>query len=556
MNYKVSTSFLNSCFRSNLGKFKMRTQILIINGIILAIIIPSIILTYTINLYYVQNILSNSEKDSMLKQMFNHLTNSADSIDGQLNSLFRRTQITLTNLNQLYWFQLRNNIWINKPITRLCDYNSTHIPPDHSYSIPCYQYFALNQNDVEPLEDQTQQIFRNHTFLISSIILSMMGLDDPFIPNQFYFVSSIDFYEFSYVYPQYIKLENFHPSDRIWFQQHFQNLKKDKSNNTQLSDVYKYFGDEPTYSMTMTQSMLNLNWDVEGIFCSDIIFQNSMIRVETINIMIADQKGQLLLTNYKNKIVANSSQLKHFADSEITGFNQEDWNSLINYYQNNTVQSTCHLTTHNILCRYNTVYEKDVVIFIQKLRNINYYLILFYDLQIENDIAKQMKHLNQILNKEIQQMALIVILISIFLIFVSIIMIYLIFLPIYQVINQSSLFLKKNKQFNKTQSFDFKNLIQNKILKRRDERYTNSNSLIQFKILFDSLFDRVLSQTMTINPQCKILQQFKYPRKNTLNILKIQKLLKEGLIKDNFYEENNKDRKTKLILMEIFQFQN
>ncbi|CAD8116539.1 unnamed protein product [Paramecium sonneborni] len=538
---KIQTSFLNRCFRSNLGKFKMRTQILIINGIILAIIIPSIILTQTINLYYVQNILSNSEKDCMLKQMFNHLTNSADSINEQLNSLFTRTQITLTNLNQLYWLQLRNNIWINKPITRLCDYNSTHMPPEHSYSIPCYQYFALNQNDIEPLEDQTQYIIRNHTFLISSIILSMMGLDDPFIPNQFYFVSSIDFYEFYYIYPQEVKLENFHPSDRIWYQQHFLNLQKDKRNNTQLSDVYKYFGNEPTYSMTMTQSMLNLNLDVEGIFCSDIIFQNNMIRIETINIMIADQKGQLLLTNYKNKEISNSSQLKNFADSEITGFNSEDWNSLINYYQNNTVESSCHLNTINILCRYNTVYEKDVVITIQKLRNINYYLILFNDLQIENDITEQMKDLNQILHQEIQQIALSAIFISIFLIFVSIVLIYLIFLPIYQVINQSTLFLKKSQQLNKTQSFLFKNQIRNKILKKREEQYTSSNALIQFKVLFDSLFDRVLTQTMTINPQCKILQKFKYPRKNTLYFLKIQRILKKDLIKDNLdgkYNEN------------------
>lgn len=32
-----------------------------------------------------------------------------------------------------------------------------------------------------------------------------------------------------------------------------------------------------------------------------------MIRVDSINIMIADQYGQLLLTNYKNKEISNSS---------------------------------------------------------------------------------------------------------------------------------------------------------------------------------------------------------------------------------------------------------
>ncbi|CAD8085818.1 unnamed protein product [Paramecium primaurelia] len=549
MNYQSQTSIVNQCFGSKLGKLKMRTQILIINCVILAIIIPSIILAQTINLYYVQQILSDSEKDSMLKEMFNHLTNSADSINGQLNSVFTRTQITLTNLNQLYWLQLRNNIWINKPISRLCDYNSSFMPPDHFYSIPCYSYFAINQNDIEPLEDSTEQILRNHTYLISSIILSMMGLDDPFMPNQFYFVSSIDIYEYTYIYPQSIKVPNFHPKERIWYQQHFENLKKDKYNNTQLSDVYKYFGTEPTYSMTMTQSMLNLIWDVQGIFCSDIVFQKSMIKMNTINIMIADQNGQLLLTNYKNKEISNSSELKNFADSEITGFNSEDWNSLINYHNKNIFQSTCYLKTHNILCRYNTVYEKDVVITIQKLRNINYYLILFYDLQIEKDISEQMKDLNQIFYKEIQWIAQIVISIFIGLIFISIILIYLIFLPIYQVIDRSSLYLQKGQQLNNCRSYDFKNQIQNQILKKKVESYNSSNALYQFKIKFDSLFDRVLTQTMTINPQCKILQQFKYPRNNTINVLQIQKLLIEGQIKDDYYVDNNNDHRNKKICL-------
>ncbi|CAK92707.1 unnamed protein product (macronuclear) [Paramecium tetraurelia] len=530
----------------------MRTQILIINGIILAIIIPSIILTQTINLYYVQQILSNSEKDIMLKEMFNHLSNSADSINRQLNSLFTRTQITLTNLNQLYWLQLRNNIWIKKPISRPCDPESAHLPPEHSYSLPCYQYLALNQNDFEPLEDLTEQTLRNHTNFFGSNAFGIMGLDDPYIPNQFYFVSSIDLYEFSYIYPQDFRLENFHPKERLWYQQHFENLKKDKRNNTQLSDVYKYFGSEPKYSMTMTQSMLNSNWDVQGLFCSDIIFQNSMIRIETINIMIADQKGQLLLTNYKNKEISNSSELKNFADSEITGFNSEDWNCLINYYNKHTIQSTCHLSTQDILCRYNTVYEKDVVITIQKLRNINYYLILFYDLQIENDIAEQMRDLNLIFNRESQQITMITLLISLLLILVSVVLIYLIFQPIYQVIDLSSLFLKKREQCSNTRSFQFKNQIQDRILKRKVESQNCSNVLIQFKIQFDSLFDRVLTQTMTINPQCKILQQFKYPRNNTLYVLKMDKLLNEGLLKDDYYGYNKQNVNVKSFLKKSF----
>ncbi|CAD8079834.1 unnamed protein product [Paramecium primaurelia] len=60
---------------------------------------------------------------------------------------------------------------------------------------------------------------------------------------------------------------------------------------------------------------------------------------------------------------------------------------------------------------------------------------------------------------------------------------------------------------------------------------------MQFKFQFNTLFDRLLAQRMTINPQCQILQQFKYPRKGIHNSLDILKILKEGKIYDNYHDQ-------------------
>lgn len=48
--------------------------------------------------------------------------------------------------------------------------------------------------------------------------------------------------------------------------------------------------------------------------------------------MITNKDGILILSNYKNDIVSNSSNLIRFDNEQITGFKKEDWNSILNYY--------------------------------------------------------------------------------------------------------------------------------------------------------------------------------------------------------------------------------
>ncbi|CAD8204649.1 unnamed protein product [Paramecium octaurelia] len=52
MNKQSVDHFLNRCLRAKLGRFKMRTQILIINGTILTLLIPSILIAYAINIFF------------------------------------------------------------------------------------------------------------------------------------------------------------------------------------------------------------------------------------------------------------------------------------------------------------------------------------------------------------------------------------------------------------------------------------------------------------------------------------------------------------------------
>ncbi|CAD8170333.1 unnamed protein product [Paramecium octaurelia] len=536
--------FLSAYLSSKLGRFKMRTQILIINGIILAIIIPCLLIAQTINMQYVQQILNDALKRNSIFEMSKHLSSASSAMNHQLNSVFVRTQITLTNLNQLYWLQLNNDIVTTQQLSRTCDYNQTNIPLENKYSILCFVRFGLEQNQQTPdINGDINQPLQGITNLVSSTILSLMRLNDELLPNQIYFVSSINSVQYGFLYPQAILYPNFNPKQRAWYQSHFKNLEKDKNNNTQLTDIYKYFDTQPIYSMTMTQSMLNLNKEVEGLFCSDLIFKNSYIPQLNINIMIVNINGTLILTNYKNIAVTNSSILTRIDDETITGFTNEDWNSMLNYYYNKNLNSTCKYEDLDILCRFNSVYNKDVVIKIVKLENINYFLILFYDIQIEQEIESKINLLLQTFNTNFQYMIYLTLVVSFGLFFLQVILIYLIFLPMYQIIRQSFFFLKKQekskfsgeqkllKELNKFQEI----MKKQSCLKKNS--IDNSNVLMQFKAQFDTLFDRVLAQRKNINPQCQILQQFKYPRQSVHHALDILQILKEDKIQDNYYDQ-------------------
>ncbi|CAD8204645.1 unnamed protein product [Paramecium octaurelia] len=274
----------------------------------------------------------------------------------------------------------------------------------------------------------------------------------------------------------------------------------------------------------MTQSMLNLNKEVEGLFCSDLIFTNNLIPQLNINIMIVNTQGTLILSNYKNDIVSNSSLLINFYDEEITGFTTDDWISILNYYYTKQTNSTCNYEYFQIPCRFNSIYNKEFVIQIIKLQNIDYFLILFYDIQIEQEIEFNIKHLLHIIHQNLNKNILVTILASIGIILLQIIIIYIIFLPMYKVIRQSLFFLKKQqKKSNQCRPQNllqktnlFQDILINKIRPNQNCQESN-NALMQFKLRFNTLFDTVLAQRMTINPQCQIIQQFKYPQKVVYN---------------------------------------
>jgi len=83
-------------------------------------------------------------------------------------------------------------------------------------------------------------------------------------------------------------------------------------------------------AMTATYT-LNTNGTFEGVIASDIELNYNDFKHDTLNLMLIDLDGTLIITNYENTNIANSKTFYKFYDSNVTGFNSDDWNQIILY---------------------------------------------------------------------------------------------------------------------------------------------------------------------------------------------------------------------------------
>lgn len=72
--------------------------------------------------------------------------------------------------------------------------------------------------------------------------------------------------------------------------------------------------------MTATYT-ITTNGTFEGVMGSDIELLNEYFEEKDLNIMLIAQDGTLILTNYKNTKISNSTSSYKFYDESVTGFN-------------------------------------------------------------------------------------------------------------------------------------------------------------------------------------------------------------------------------------------
>lgn len=56
--------------------------------------------------------------------------------------------------------------------------------------------------------------------------------------------------------------------------------------------------------------MFNQDLKLDGMFAADILLQNKYFIINSFNVMLATYDGKLIMSNYKNKLLANSTKFE------------------------------------------------------------------------------------------------------------------------------------------------------------------------------------------------------------------------------------------------------
>ncbi|CAD8187549.1 unnamed protein product [Paramecium pentaurelia] len=542
-------------FRKIRSNLKMRSQILLINAIIFTFTLCMLLIAYILNMGQSLSILNISSQTLMINELQNLLNTASNLIEYQILFFYSRSQITLTKLNILNQIVYNTDYQsLEKP--QLCPYNATFFDSNHYYPLSCIIYHSLN-DDTSYINSTQDYQLRNLSHLFNEMILSI-DLTGQFIPNDIFMVSDSNPNEFAFYYPQWIKYKTYKPRKRSWYQSHYANLKLNPNNHTQLSEIYKYFNDSDVYSMTMSQSFFNKTKNVDGLFAADIQLQNTYFNNRNLNMMIVNYDGKLILSNYKNYLLANSTKYESFDDEKTTGFNKSDWLAILNFINHNKKESTCSsiYNKYKQLCLYNSAYQSDVFISAKQIKGMNYYLIVFNNIQDQATLFEMLNQLMETIYSQFRQQMLITGLICCVFTIISFLLIYLICRPMLKLIKLSNIYINSHlvsKSFKDqklkrvwTNQEKFNNFIQNQVLNHNPQK-TSNNLMIKLIQHFQRLFDGILNQQNKKSNQCFIIQSFNYPKTQHLDINISQQ------IKECQFENLNSDDYNLLLIYTLKQ---
>ncbi|CAD8187434.1 unnamed protein product [Paramecium octaurelia] len=534
-----------SSFREMRSNLKMRSQILLINAIIFTFTLCMLLIAYILNRGQSLSILNISSQTLMIDELQNLLNTASNLIEYQIRFFYSRSQITLTKLNILNQI-IYNTGYQSLESPQLCPYNATFFDPNHNYPLSCIIYHTLD-DDTSYINSTQDYQLRNLSHLFNEMILTI-DLTGEFIPNDLFMVSDSNPNQFAFYYPQWVKYKTFRPKQRSWYQSHIANLKLNPNNHTQLSEIYKYFNDSDVYSMTMTQSFFNKTKQVDGLLAADIYLQNAYFNTSNLNMMIVNYDGKLILSNYKNYLLANSTKYESFDDEKKTGFNKSDWLAVLNFINHNKKESTCssNYNTQKQLCLYNSAYQSDVFISAKQIKGLDYYLIVFNNIQDQSTLFQMLSSLLETFQHQFTQQMLITGLICCAFTIISFLLIYLICRPMFKLIKLSNSYINSHlvsKSFRDQQmkrvwnnQEKFNSFMKNQVLNHNPQN-TSNNLMIQLIQHFQRLFDRILDQQNKKSEQCFIIQSFNYPKTQQLD-MNISQLIKEcdfeGVSSDEF----------------------
>ncbi|CAD8119393.1 unnamed protein product [Paramecium sonneborni] len=488
-----------------LSRFRICTLILFLNILIIALIIPIILGVYEINTMLVYQYFEQSAILAFINQNNRSLNSIMSSQVSQLWHMMNRTEKTLNSLQKMYLLDQHYNLTINNN-PEMCH---TQFEENDQFEYR-YNGYCVNIYDTEFVEFQKlpeYDYFKRDYKFVSLLNENIMQMDPTqlFLPDNIYF-SKIE-REFTAWWPQWNRILGYHPPERTWYIQHLQNYKNNPNKNCFKSDMYQFFADYPVMAMTTTCNLKDENNNLIAILASDQQLLDKYYKHPRLNVMIVNFDGLLVISTMQSQLIANSTELGYFYEQNVTGFNKEDWDQIVHYVQERSFLSNCQYFPNisDLMCRYNSLLEQDVIFQVQNLTNPNFVYILFYNLTDEiQDLVDQQDIIQEIINESYFNIV-VLLLISLTIIIIQLIFVQIIFLPLKNLIKHSRAYLKSNSHrllFRQKEFYLYNFYI---------DGYTSNNILLGLKLAYKQIYHRICKQNFKKCNQCQIIQKFQYP---------------------------------------------
>ncbi|CAK86136.1 unnamed protein product (macronuclear) [Paramecium tetraurelia] len=383
----ISLNIFFDMFRS-ISKWRMRNQLKLYFLLLslFSTLFIGIILIVTQNLVYQKVVLTTQQISTKLTE--NEISNQFETQMQLFFEVINKNYRALDKFAQLFTFvQLELSLITSKsdqcPVNQTQNYRKSNI---------CYNILNLNSGqELNSIQQQDLQLHLKHQSLLQELLL----LFDPeqFIIGNWSIGSGKQFYFSAYQAIGYYS--TFNIATRPFYLNH---IKKANTSEYIFSDVFYNFENE--YKVTISKNLTN---DItEGIVATQFEFQ-IIKKFFQGNFLILNKDGLILIGNVQMYFQPNRTNV-YFFNETLTGFNENDWNSVRVYMDYNISESNCTTSNSLHLCRYNKITLMDVMIFAKFLRFSNLILIILKNIEKDEDLERQLIWIEEQKNLQITQL--------------------------------------------------------------------------------------------------------------------------------------------------------
>ncbi|CAD8190657.1 unnamed protein product [Paramecium octaurelia] len=288
----------------------------------------------------------------------------------------------------------------------------------------------FGEQEPEKEYEETQSLIAT-TFILTSF---RVALDHTFSAPLYYF-SDNDLLFFCItaggLFPN-----SFKPNERPYYLEFFNFTSQDTAvDRVYFASPYKIIAGY--IRIPMITSLVNGNDRIVGMVAKDIDFGYASIaqskNTNTV-LYVIDIEGKIYYSIIYNQI---NLTVYYFNETQVTGFNQTDFEQLMNQHNNKPFQNDCPLIQSDIiLCRFNQKTKQNQIIKSSQIQGSNLILVVLVE---TNNIIEQYDNNLQLINQsqiQVSQSILIYLVVyPIGIIFLSNILIYMLFRQFNQLLN-------------------------------------------------------------------------------------------------------------------------